>query len=44
MTSAVSAKTDFVVTGAVAGSKRKKAEELGVAILDEEGFLGLVGR
>jgi DNA ligase (NAD+) len=44
VTSAVSAKTDFVVTGAVAGSKRKKAEELGVAILDEEGFLGLVGR
>jgi DNA ligase (NAD+) len=44
VTSAVSAKTDFVVTGAAAGSKRKKAEELGVSILDEEGFLGLVGR
>jgi len=44
VTSSVSAKTDFVVTGAAAGSKRKKAEELGVSILDEKSFLGLVGR
>ncbi len=37
----VSAHTDFVVMGADAGSKAKKAQELGVKILNEEDFLQL---
>lgn len=37
--SSVSAKTDFVVIGADAGSKRKKALELGLTLLDEAQFL-----
>ncbi len=36
--STVSSKTDFLLAGARAGSKRDKAESLGVAILDEEAF------
>jgi DNA ligase (NAD+) len=39
----VSKKTDYVVVGADAGSKAKKAAELGVAMLDEDGWLKLIG-
>ncbi|HVT14598.1 MAG TPA: NAD-dependent DNA ligase LigA [Thermoanaerobaculia bacterium] len=38
----VSKATDYVVAGEDAGSKAKAAEELGVKILDEAGFLALI--
>jgi DNA ligase (NAD+) len=38
----VSKKTDFVVVGENAGSKADKAEQLGVRVLDEDGFRRLL--
>ena len=40
----VSKKTDFVVVGEDAGTKLRKATELGLRILDEDEFLKLAGR
>ena len=38
----VSKKTDYVVVGANAGSKETKARDLGLRILDEDGFKELL--
>ena len=38
----MSKKTDYVVVGEKAGSKEKKARDLGLTILDEAGFVQLL--
>lgn len=43
VTESVSKKTDFVVVGTDAGSKAKKATELGLTILTEQAFRDLAG-
>lgn len=39
----VSKKTDYVLAGEAAGSKLAKAQELGIAVIDEAEFLQLIG-
>jgi len=43
VTSSVSKKTDYLITGESPGSKLEKAQRLGVAVLDEAGLRELIG-
>ena len=43
VTGSVSKKTDYVVAGEDAGSKLRRAEELGVTVLDEDALKALLG-
>jgi len=40
----VSKQTSYVVAGEKAGSKLEKAQKLGVAVIDEDEFLKMIGR
>ncbi len=40
----ISARTDLLVAGTGGGSKRKKAAEMGIAVIDEPALLALAGR
>ena len=42
VTNSVSKKTSYVVVGESPGTKLAKAEQLGVALLDEAGFVDLL--
>ena len=42
VTSAVSKQTDYVIVGEKPGSKVRKAKDLGVAIMDEDGLLAML--
>ncbi len=44
VTDSVSKKTSLLVVGAEAGSKLRRAQELGIETVDENGFLRLLGR
>jgi DNA ligase (NAD+) len=44
VTDSVSKKTTLLVVGAEAGSKLRKAQELGVRVVEEADFLQLLGR
>ena len=44
VTDSVSKKTSLLVVGAEAGSKLRKAQDLGVTVVDEASFLQLLGR
>lgn len=44
VSSSVSKKTSYVLAGTEAGSKLAKAEKLGVAIIDEDSFLQMIGK
>ena len=42
VTGSVSKNTDYLIAGESAGSKRQKAENLGVSVLDEAGLRALL--
>jgi DNA ligase (NAD+) len=44
VTGSVSKKTDYVLVGVDAGSKLSKAQDLGIAIIDEVSLLNLLGQ